>query len=204
MRAWTTTTFASGMCRADKTPLLVLYGSQTGNSRAMAKELGDEALAKGYDARVLGMEKFKTLDFEEVPLLVLVTSTTGNGDAPDNADGFLRYCKRRSTPSVFTKTKYAIFGLGDSNYEAFCEVPKLFDEHLLRLGGTKLLKRCDADEVEGLESFFDPWKTDLWSALEKAGSVVPPDAEAEKLAAAAPAPAPAPIAVPTGLSLIHI
>ena len=150
-----------------KPPVLVLYGSQTGNARAMAKALGDDATEHGYDTRVLGMDQFKTVEFADVPLLLIVTSTTGNGDAPDNADKFLRYLKRKTTPSIFTSTHFAVFGLGDSNYEAFCETPKRFDEHVARLGGQRMLKRCDADEVEGLETFFDPWRQTLWETLEK-------------------------------------
>ena len=43
----------------------------------------------------------------------------------------------------------------------------LTDEHVARLGGQRMLKRCDADEVEGLETFFDPWRQTLWETLEK-------------------------------------
>ena len=93
-----------------KPPVLVLYGSQTGNARAMAKALGDDATEHGYDTRVLGMDQFKTVEFADVPLLLIVTSTTGNGDAPDNADKFLRYLKRKTTPSIFTSTHFAVFG----------------------------------------------------------------------------------------------
>ncbi len=175
-----------------KPPVLVLYGSQTGNSRAMAKALGDEAGEHGFEARVQGMEQFKTIDFAEVPLLVIVSSTTGNGDAPDNADKFLRYIKRGSTPkNIFTQTHFCVFGLGDSNYEAFCEIPKRFDEHIERLGGKRMLKRCDADEVEGLETFFDPWKEKLWKTIGSLdlGSANDDIKDAEPVAAAEPTPA---------------
>ena len=84
--------------------LLILYGSQTGNSRMIAKELGEAAAARGYDAQVLGLEHFKTLDFEKERLLVCISSSTGNGDAPENAEKFFRYVKRKSTPAVFAAT----------------------------------------------------------------------------------------------------
>ena len=102
--------------------LLILYGTQTGNSRGVAKELGAEAAAHGFEARVLGMEKWKELDFEQDKTpLVLVSSSTGNGDAPDNADKFYRFAKKRSTPPVFKGVPFAVCALGDSNYEQFCE-----------------------------------------------------------------------------------
>ena len=184
------------MCKAPPRSVTILYGSQTGNAREMAKALGEEACSRGLDARVLGMEQFKTLDFEEVPKLVIVSSTTGNGDAPDNADKFLRYVKRRGTPNVFSNTQYAIFGLGDSNYEQFCAVPKLFDEHLQRLGGTSMLKRCDADEVEGLETYFDPWKEKLFKVIENSDPNPQSAPAAEKKTGLAPAAAAAPGPVP--------
>ena len=146
-------------------PVLVLYGSQTGNSREIAKEVCAEALSRGHQSRVLGMERFKEFEFSASEFVVLVVSSTGNGDAPDNADKFYRYCKRKTTPPVFANVPFAVVSLGDSNYEQFCEVGRQFDKHLERLGGARALKRCDVDEVEGIETFVDPWKQKLWDAL---------------------------------------
>ena len=151
-------------------PVLVLYGSQTGNSREIAKEVCAEALSRGHQSRVLGMERFKDIDFCASEFVVLVVSSTGNGDAPDNADKFYRYCKRKTTPPVFTNVPFAVVSLGDSNYEQFCEVGRQFDKHLERLGGARALKRCDVDEVEGIETFVEPWKQKLWDALDAAAA----------------------------------
>ena len=140
-----------------ETPLLILYGSQTGNSREVSKELCEKAVAKGYAARVVSMADFKTLDFEAERRVVVVCSSTGNGDAPDNADRFYRYVKRKTTPAILAKSHFAVCAMGDQNYELFCEVGKQFDQHFERLGGTRFLKRCDVDEVEGIETFVEPW-----------------------------------------------
>eukprot|EP00964_Phaeocystis_antarctica_P079148 scaffold49279_cov47-Phaeocystis_antarctica.AAC.1 len=59
-----------------KPPVLVLYGSQTGNSRAMAKALGDDATEHGFDTRVIGMEQFKTLEFADVSASIMPTMPT--------------------------------------------------------------------------------------------------------------------------------
>ena len=62
---------------------------------------------------------------------------------PDNADRFLRHVKKRTTPAdFFAGVSVAVCAMGDSNYEQFCEVGKLFDKNFERLGGQRLLKRC--------------------------------------------------------------
>ena len=88
--------------------VLFLYASQTGNSRGIAKEMCDQAVEKGHDARVLGMEHWKTIEFEaEEPNVVVVASSTGNGDCPDNGDKFYRICKRKTTGQIFANTNFA-------------------------------------------------------------------------------------------------
>eukprot|EP00965_Chrysotila_dentata_P154280 5098968-Pleurochrysis_carterae.AAC.1 len=120
-------------------PLKLLYGTQTGNSRAVAKEVADKVKTFGWEPQVHGMEEFKSLEFTSgTPVVrdpvwrrhihtsarmhIVVTSSTGNGDAPDNAEKFLRYIKRRTTPNIFEGVPFAVCALGDSNYELFCEV----------------------------------------------------------------------------------
>jgi len=93
------------------------------------------------------MEKFQDLEFESSTPVLIITSSTGNGDAPDNADKFFRLCKRRTTASIFAGVPFAVCALGDSNYDAFCETGRMFDHHIERLGGVRILKRVDVDEV---------------------------------------------------------
>ncbi|EED87091.1 predicted protein, partial [Thalassiosira pseudonana CCMP1335] len=79
----------------------------------------------------------------------VVTSTTGNADAPENADRFVRWMKRKSTePSQpFKHCAYAVLGLGDSNYDVFCAVGKVIDKKLSDLGGSRALPLACADEA---------------------------------------------------------
>ena len=98
-------------------PVLVLYGSQTGNARMIAKELCDKAVEKGYAARCVGMEDWNKIEWEDEPNLVCVCSVTGNGDPPENAEKFYRFIKKRTSPQRFSKTRFTVCCLGDSNYE---------------------------------------------------------------------------------------
>ena len=145
--------------------VLVMFATQTGNSRQIAKEVRDTAITKGHSARLMDMINFQTVNFAEEDVVVVVASSTGNGDCPDNGDKFFRYCKRKTTPQVLSSCQFAVCALGDSNYDAFCSVGKEFDRHFERLGGTRLLQRVDVDEVDGIETHVDPWMDRLWDAL---------------------------------------
>src|SRR6058998_559438 len=68
--------------------LLILYGSQTGTAEALAKRIGKEALARGLDARVLDAGEHRAVDWTKERTLLVVTSTYGEGDMPDNAQSF--------------------------------------------------------------------------------------------------------------------
>ena len=135
---------------------LFLYATQTGNSKGVATDMCEQTCAAGHDARVLGMEHFKTVDFDAETNVIVVASCTGNGDCPDNGDKFYRLVKRKSTPMMMNNINFAVCSLGDSNYDAFCAVGKEFDKHFERLGGKRILKRVDVDEVEGIETFVEP------------------------------------------------
>src|ERR1043166_8918496 len=66
-------------------PLLVLFGSQSGNSEMLAKRFGKDAGAHGFAPRVVCMDKWQTLDLSVESNLLIVVSTWGDGDVPDNA-----------------------------------------------------------------------------------------------------------------------
>ena len=73
--------------------LLILYGSQKGCAASIAKRINADAKARGYETELLEGNKYKklkpSLGSPERSRLVVVTSTTGNGDPPDNFDRFL-------------------------------------------------------------------------------------------------------------------
>ncbi|KAL7552873.1 hypothetical protein ACHAWF_016118, partial [Thalassiosira exigua] len=159
------------------TPLYVLYGSATGNAEHIAKDLCAtyEGYLKnpsflGYFPGVVCCElnqwKKKCSDaWTEQPErgakhgVIVVCSTTGNANAPENADRFVRWMKRKTTePTVpFRHCAYAVLGLGDSNYDVFCATGKSIDKRLSGLGGTRAVKAACADEATGLEETVEPW-----------------------------------------------
>jgi len=170
-------------------PLFILYGSVTGNAEQIAKSLAskyesmisekkNECYFPGVVCCELDQYKKKcTSAWEDDSLIatdkgqkhgvLIVTSTTGNGDSPENASRFTRFVKRKTTVDTlpFRHVAYAVLGLGDTNYDKFCETGKVIDRKLKELGGTRVLDIVCADEATGLEQFVDPWIDKIFDIL---------------------------------------
>ena len=150
-------------------PVFVLYASQTGTCREIAKNLAAEASTKGFQAKALDMREvnFDNLSVATHPVLVLVTSSTGDGDPPDNAAKLYTKVrkKRPASEKPFAGIKYTSLGLGDSNYTRFMHVPRQFNKKFADLGAESFYKSVEADEVDGIEPIIEAWTEDLWGAL---------------------------------------
>lgn len=82
-------------------------------------------------------------------LLLVITSTTGNGDLPDDLQPF--YATLRNTPPAIAGLKYAVIVLGDSSYETFCGGGLALDEALLDIGATRVAEPLLIDAMESDE-----------------------------------------------------
>jgi sulfite reductase (NADPH) flavoprotein alpha-component len=159
----------AGGTAASLRPLLILYGSQTGTAEGLAMKLASEAASHGYQARVLEMNAHRALDLPSEPLLVIVTSTWGDGDPPDNAVEFWNYLHAEPLPRL-ERLSFSVLALGDKNYADFCGAGRKFDLRLEQLGARRIQPRedCDTD----YEAAARRWMDGFWSALknERAGS----------------------------------
>lgn len=142
--------------------LSVLYGSQTGNAKRIAEDLGRRAEAAGLAVRVLRADAYPLRELKNERLLYVVISTQGDGEAPDDARALVEFLAGPRAPK-FGELRYAVLGLGDSSYPQFCAVGRLLDERLAALGGQRLFARGEADV--DLESVSAPW---LEQALQQA------------------------------------
>jgi len=153
---------------------LVGFGSATGNSEFIAKRIHAELQEKHGLKRVqlFALNDWKKLSdptFEEYQAGIFVCATTGNGDAPENAEKFWRFLKRRTQPKTLLSKgmHFAVLGLGDTNYDKFCHMGKSMDARLGEVGGRRVCKVGMADEAMGLEGTVEPWIDALYPALLK-------------------------------------
>ncbi|MEC2182531.1 assimilatory sulfite reductase (NADPH) flavoprotein subunit [Bacillus spizizenii] len=138
----------------------VLYGSQTGNAQGLAENAGKQLEQRGFQVTVSSMSDFKPNQLKKVNNLLIVVSTHGEGDPPDNALSFHEFLHGRRAPKL-EDLRFSVLALGDSSYEFFCQTGKEFDQRLEELGGKRISPRVDCDldydepAAEWLESVFD-------------------------------------------------
>ncbi|WP_269537863.1 sulfite reductase subunit alpha [Cerasicoccus fimbriatus] len=135
-------------------PLTILFGSQTGNAETLAKQTAKKAKAQGFAAEVFDMEAYPTERLPNEQNLLIITSTYGEGDPPDNAEELHSFLLSDEAPKL-EKVRYSVLGLGDSNYPDFNQCAKEFDSRLAELGAERLHNGvyCDVE----FDDDFEEW-----------------------------------------------
>ncbi|WKX93201.1 hypothetical protein Q1695_010891 [Nippostrongylus brasiliensis] len=147
--------------------ILKLYGSHTGQAESISQQIKERAEIIGLKPRRYTLdENEKEFHIEKETLAVIVVSSTGDGDPPENASRFIRRISRKSLePNFLENLDYALLGLGDSNYSTFQGVPKKVDKQLRYLGATAIVEPGFADDQVGLELIVEPWIDSLFQYL---------------------------------------
>lgn len=124
--------------------LTIIYASQTGNAKGVAEALKNEADTNGIAVELFDASDYKGKNLAKETHVIIVASTNGEGEAPDNAIELHEFLQSKKAPKL-PNLQYAVIGLGDSSYEFFCQTGKDFDSYLSKLGATAFLERVDCD-----------------------------------------------------------
>jgi sulfite reductase (NADPH) flavoprotein alpha-component len=148
-------------------PLAILFGSQTGTAEGLAKQFAKEAEQRGFAPRVLALNEHEQANLAAGGKAVIISSTWGDGEPPDNAANFWSWLSADATPRL-ENLHFAVLGLGDRNYSDFCGASKKFDARLEALGAKRLAPRgeCDVD----YEAAAAAWMGQLWDKLGSNGA----------------------------------
>jgi sulfite reductase (NADPH) flavoprotein alpha-component len=163
-------------------PLTILIGSQTGTAEKLAKRIGREAGRLGFAPTLHEMSRYPTAQLASERNLLIVTSTYGDGEPPDNAKAFWQFLSGHGS-SMLSQTRFSVCALGDSNYPNFCAFGKSVDIALEKLGGQRVSTRADCDV--DYEQTFQAWLSSALTALAPADraigtAMIQPGSEADE------------------------
>jgi len=163
-------------------PLLILFGSESGNSEDLATIAEKQAKSLGLTPSVKGMDEVEIGDLPNYQNILIYCSTWGEGEMPDNAIDLWEAANGDSPPSM-AGTNFAVCALGDTSYEFFCQSGKDWDGWLEKQGATRLLPRVDCDvEYDDPASEFTTNALSLIASAAGEGAATPeegPSSEAE-------------------------
>lgn len=143
-------------------PVTILWGSQTGNSEGVAKKLMKSLKAGNYEPEIFDMGAYEKERLAKEKNLLIITSTYGDGEPPDNAADLHEYLMGENVPSL-AGVNYSILALGDSEYPDYCQCGIEFDQRLEAFGATRMFKRIDCDV--DYDDEFTEWKQGVIGAM---------------------------------------
>ncbi len=142
------------VAKAKPEKINILFGSHTGNSEALAKNLAAQAKERGVEVDISDMASFKTRELKNIKNLAVIVSTHGLGEPPVQAEDLHKYLHGKKAPNL-SHVNFSVLALGDSSYVDFCQTGKDFDTILEKLGAKRLAPRqdCDVDYEEEAEAW---------------------------------------------------
>lgn len=151
----------------DLKPLTVLYGSNSGTCKSYAEDMQSNASRYGFKAVVNTLDSATENMPKDQPIIIIEPSYEGK--PADNARKFTSWLERNSGSKLFDGLKYAVFGVGNSDWtHTFHRIPKLTDELMEKMGAERCASFGSVDVKEDIMGPWEDWQDQTWASLRKA------------------------------------
>lgn len=170
---------ASTGASAPAKSVTILFGSQTGTAETLSKKAAKQLKAANCEPKILDMGDVSPEDIKSIENLLIITSTYGEGEPPDNAMALHSALMADGAPEL-SGVNYSVLGLGDSSYADFCKCSKEFDTRMEALGAKRFAPMIEADGDP--DDPFAEWIADVQKTLGDASTPTAPvdDADSEE------------------------
>lgn len=148
--------------------MVIFFGSQTGTAEGFSRILMEEGKAKGFNAKTTDLEDFSKESLASCRLAVFLMATYGEGEPTDNANQFYKWLKNDDgevAEDFLGSVEFAVFGLGNRQYEHFNKMGRSTDKLLEKVGAKRVVEYGEGDDDGSLEEDFEKWKAAFWPQM---------------------------------------
>ena len=146
----------------EKKPIQILFGTMTGNAEDLAEQTAEKLKEAGYEAELKSLDGFETDQFSDMQRIIIVISTWGEGDPPDECEDFCYAVYDAKVPDL-KHLEFCLLALGDSSYDDFCGCGRKIDEAINKSGAQRFIARKELDV--DFDDDFEIWLEDLIKKL---------------------------------------